>query len=65
MKMTPWAMVAKLKEMGLPQTDRSKVLETFRDAGEKEALEQANEILQRRAKQIAAAEKAMNSIMGR
>lgn len=65
MKSTPWAMTAKLKEMGLPQTDRAKVMETFRDAGEKEAMEQANNILLRRAKQIAAAEKAMNSIMGR
>lgn len=40
-RMTPDEMVAHLKAIGLCASDRAKVMETYRDAGEDEALEQA------------------------
>lgn len=40
-RMTPQEMVEHLKAMGLCTIDRAKVMETYRDAGQDEALEQA------------------------
>jgi hypothetical protein len=61
---TTTEMVDRLKAMGLGQHDRRKVLETFRDAGEKEALEQANEIVARSKTQIAEAKQAAHDLFG-
>ena len=41
-RMTPHEMVAHLKAMGLCTRDRAKVMETYRDAGQDEAIEQAD-----------------------
>lgn len=40
-RMTPQEMVEHLKAMGLCTIDRAKVMETYRDAGQDEAIEQA------------------------
>jgi len=55
-------LVERLKEMGLGRHDRSKVLETFRDSGEKEALEQANEIVARTKADLAGAKQAARDL---
>lgn len=39
--MSPQEMITHLKAMGLCASDRAKVMETYRDAGQDEALEQA------------------------
>jgi hypothetical protein len=57
-------MVAKLKGMGLCQSQRSKVMETYRDAGEAEALEQANGYVQQECIQVANAKAAANALCG-
>lgn len=40
-RMTPQEMVTHLKTMGLCASDRAKVMETYRDAGQDYALEKA------------------------
>jgi len=48
-KMQVEEFIQYLTKMGLERSERSKCLETFRDAGENEALQQANEILARKS----------------
>ncbi|MDP4028548.1 MAG: hypothetical protein Q8P42_06220 [Gallionella sp.] len=62
--MNPSQMVEKLKEMGLCQSQRSKVMETYRDAGEEEALEQANGYVHQERVQIENAKAAANVFCG-
>ena len=57
-------MVEKLKGMGLCRIDRSKVMETYRDAGEVEALEQANGYLERDRIGLANAKAAAEALCG-
>lgn len=45
-------MVEQLKAMGLPHSQRAKCMETFRDVGEGEALEQAERYLSNNRNQI-------------
>ena len=47
--MSTQEMIAHLKAMGLKQPQREKVLATYRDAGQFEALEQAHEYVARSA----------------
>lgn len=54
----------RLKEMGLGQQDRRKVMETFHDAGEKEALEHANGIIARSNAALAGAKQAARNLCG-
>lgn len=64
MKRTPQEMVKCLKEMGLGQQQRSKVMATFRDAGEEEAIEQAQELLAGDQAAIAGAKQAARTLLG-
>lgn len=54
----------RLKKMGLGQQDRRKVIETFHDAGEKEAMEHANDIIARSNANLAAAKQAARDLCG-
>lgn len=64
MKMRPKEMVEKLKAMGLGRVQRALVMETFHDAGEKEALEQAEGYLVAHRRQVADAEIAARRLCG-
>lgn len=57
-------MVERLKALGLCQHDRRKVIDTFRDSGEKEAMEQANDIVARTKAEIAGAKQAARDLCG-
>ncbi len=57
-------MVERLKTMGLPPVQRSKVMETFHDAGEAEALEQAEGYLTSSRNEIANAKAAAKLLCG-
>lgn len=58
------AILEKLKSMGLSQYQVQACMETYRDAGEDEALEQAERYQIRHKSQLAAAERSMNFWMG-
>lgn len=62
--MTTPEMISSLKAMGLKQPDREKVLATFRDAGQAEALEQARGYVARSAAQLAGAKAAARQLFG-
>lgn len=62
--MNPAEMVTKLKGIGLCQSQRVKVMETYRDAGEAEALEQANSYVRQERNQVANAKAAANALCG-
>lgn len=64
MSKTPNQIIEHLKALGLGSTQRSKVMETFRDAGEAEALEQAAGYLQQERREIAGSKAAANALFG-
>ena len=62
--MTTPEMIVHLKGMGLKQLEREKVLATFRDAGQAEALEQASEHMARSAAQLSGAKATAQQLFG-
>jgi len=54
----------RLKGMGLGSQDRRKVIETFHDSGEKEAMEHANDIIARSNAALAGAKQAARDLCG-
>ncbi len=62
--MRPEQMIEKLKDMGLCQIERSKVMETYRDAGEADALEQADGYVRQHHICMANARAAANVLCG-
>jgi hypothetical protein len=58
-----YELIEKLKNLGLHKYDIQKCVETYRDCGEQEALEQANDILLREKIQTDSVNKIMDAII--
>ena len=57
-------MIETLKAMGLSKIEREKCIETYRDVGEAETLEQARGYVAAKERQLADAKSAANSLCG-
>lgn len=62
--MTPTEMVSHLKALRLGQVERSNVMETFRDAGQAEALEQAHNYVVARKTATTRTKAAVRMLLG-